>query len=110
MPDMEMSDVTVILTRDYEEKLPEAVEMLKQAGLDVTNTNDDMSIVEGAIESYKVKALEHVPCVNYVRRVMSYDVEFPAGDPRDRNGGMGTTPDDAPAPPLLRRKMGKSYP
>jgi hypothetical protein len=110
MADMEMADVTVILKREYEDKLHEAVGMLESAGLAVSNTDNHMSIVEGSIEADKLKPLEHLPCVNYVRKVMSYGVEFPAGDPRDRNGGMGTSPDDLPPPSYLRRRMGKSYP
>jgi len=106
--DAELCDVTVILKKAYEDKMPQAIEQLKKAGLDVRSADDDNSVVEGSIESCHLHALEHLDPVQYVRKTMTYNTEFPAGDPRDRNQGMGSTPDDEP-PPTCRR-LGKRYP
>jgi len=106
--DAEVCDVMVILKADYEDKMAEAVEQLKKAGMVVRNTDDDKSVVEGSLESCNVQALEHCNCVQYVRKVMTYNAEYPAGDPRDKNQGMGATPDDEPPP--TSRRMGKRYP
>src|SRR3954470_2664517 len=106
--DAEVCDVTVILKQAYEDKLQEAVDQLKKAGLKVESADDDNSVVEGSIESCNVHALEHLDCVQYVRKTMTYNTEYPAGDPRDRNQGMGSTPDDEPPP--TSRRLGKRYP
>jgi hypothetical protein len=106
--DAEVCDVTVILRKEYEDKLPEALEKLKKIGLDVRSADDDNSVVEGSLESCNVHALEKCDCVQYVRKGMTYFAEYPAGDPRDRNQGMGSTPDDEPPPES--RRLGKRYP
>jgi hypothetical protein len=106
--DAEVCDVTVILKRDYEDKLNEAVEQLKKAGLEVRSADDDNSVVEGSLETCNVHSLERCECVQYVRKGMTYNTEFPAGDPRDKNQGMGSTPDDEPPP--TSRRLGKRYP
>jgi hypothetical protein len=106
--DAEVCDVTVILKREYEDRMAEAVEQLKKAGMQVRNADDDNSVVEGSIDSCNIHALEQLDAVQYVRKVMTYNAEYPAGDPRDKNQGMGATPDDEPPP--TQRKMGKRYP
>jgi hypothetical protein len=83
--DANITDIVVVLDKAYEEKLHEAVEKLKSCGMEVSNADDDNSVVEGSVETYKLHALEKLDCVDYVRKVMSYDVNFPPGDPRDRD-------------------------
>ena len=83
--DANITDIVVVLDKAYEEKLNEAVEKLKAAGMEVSNADDDNSVVEGSVETYKLHGLEKLDCVDYVRKVMSYDVNFPPGDPRDRD-------------------------
>lgn len=80
------SDIIVILDRAYETRLDEAIGMLKTAGMTVDGINGDDGVVTGQAESGKVDALEHLPCVDYVRRTFTYDANFPPGDPRDRDG------------------------
>ncbi len=84
--DANISEIVVVLDKRWEEKLAEAVEILKSAGMEVCNADDDLSVVDGQIETYKVHALEKLDCVDYVRKVFSYDANFPPGDPRDRDG------------------------
>ena len=84
--DAQMSDITVVLDKRWESDLEGAVKILKDAGVEVHKADDDNSVVEGSIESCKVHELEKLDCVDYVRKVISYDVNFPPGDPRDRDG------------------------
>ena len=89
--DAEMTDVVVVLEDMDTPRTLEVVAKLKACGLDVCNVDDEQSVVEGSIESHKVHDLKHVECVRYVRPVLTYTVDYPPGDPRDRDG-----PDDAP--------------
>ena len=86
MADANVSDIVVVLDKRWEEKLHDAVETLKKCGMEVSNADDDNSVVEGLIETYKVHELEKLDCVDYVRKVFSYDANYPPGDPRDRDG------------------------
>jgi hypothetical protein len=62
--DARISDVVVTLDKRWEDKLDEAVDMLKKVGMEVSC----------------------VDAVDYVRTVFTYDAEYPPGDPRDTNG------------------------
>jgi hypothetical protein len=84
--DARLSDVMVTLDRRWEDKLSDAVERLKTAGLEIRNTDDDRSVVEGTIDVCKVHDLEKLDCVDYVRTVFTYFANFPPGDPRDIDG------------------------
>jgi hypothetical protein len=84
--DANISDIVVVLDKRWEDKLADAVAILKQQGMEVRDADDDNSVVEGTIESYKLHELEKLDCVDYVRRVFSYDANYPPGDPRDRDG------------------------
>ena len=84
--DATYADIIVILDAAYEERLNDAVEMLKQAGMTVESADDDQSVVTGQIELHCVHVLEKLECVDYVRKVFAYDVNFPPDDPRDRDG------------------------
>ncbi len=80
------AEIVVILHAEYEERLEEAVAMLKDAGMTVDSADDDNSTVGGQVQLERVRALEQLPCVNYVRKVFTYNANFPPGDPRDRDG------------------------
>ena len=84
--DAMVSEVVITLDEKWENKLNDAVATLKKAGLDVFNTDDDNSVVEGTIDVNKVRGLEGLDCVDYVRTVFTYAAEYPPGDPRDTNG------------------------
>ena len=86
MSDATYSEVVVVLEELTTEQTARAVELLKAAGLDVSQVNDDQSLVEGTIESAKAHDLKSVPNVRYVRTVFTYEANFPPGDPRDRDG------------------------
>ena len=84
--DANISDIIVMLDRAYENRLNDVVAMLTNAGMEISNAYDDNSVVEGCITSDKLHALERLDCVDYVRRIFSYDANYPPGDPRDRDG------------------------
>jgi hypothetical protein len=83
--DAQMSDITVVLDKRWENDLAGAVEMLKQHGVDVRNADDDNSVVEGVCETAKVHTLEKLDCVDYVRTTFTWIADYPAGDPRDQD-------------------------
>ena len=78
-----VTEVVVVLGKRYEERLKEAVAALQAAGLSVLSTDDDNSVVEGTIDASKVAAMEKLDCVDYVRKVFTYEANYPPGDPRD---------------------------
>ena len=84
--DATYAEIVVILDQAYEERLSDAVAMLKAAGMTVESADDDESVVCGQIDVTRLPALEHLECVDYVRKVFTYDANFPPGDPRDRDG------------------------
>jgi hypothetical protein len=81
-----ISDIVVVLDKAYEDRLADAVEILKSNGMEVRSANDDTSVVEGTIEESRVHDLQKLECVDYVRKVFTYHANFPPGDPRDRDG------------------------
>ena len=81
-----ISDIVVVLDKAYEQRLAEAVGMLKAVGMEVRSADDDNSVVEGTIDQVHMHDLEKLECVDYVRKVFTYYANFPAGDPRDRDG------------------------
>ena len=81
-----ISDIVVTLDKAYEERLAEAVGMLKSVGMEIRSADDDNSVVEGTIDNVHMHALEQLECVEYVRKVFTYHANFPPGDPRDRDG------------------------
>ena len=83
--DAQMSDVTVVLDKRWEDDLAGAVEILKQNGVDVRNADDDTSVVEGVVETSKVHDLQKLDCVDYVRTTFTWIADYPAGDPRDKD-------------------------
>jgi hypothetical protein len=78
-----MSDVTVVLDKRWEHMLDQAVEVLKNAGVQVRDASDDNGVVEGVIETAKVHDLQKLDCVDYVRTTFSWIADYPPGDPRD---------------------------
>jgi hypothetical protein len=84
--DANISDIVVVLDPAYEHRLADALAILKEHGMEVRDADDDNSVVEGTIDSSRLHALEHLECVDYVRRIFSYDANYPPGDPRDRDG------------------------
>jgi len=74
-----MTDVVVVFDESADGKLDELVGQLKQAGVDVDSIDHDNGVVEGSIETAKVKSLEKISHVKYVRGVFNY-IDDPDGD------------------------------
>lgn len=88
MPDAIISEITVILDVRYTEdtRTDEAVIVLQSRGMRVANVDYESSVVDGEIEQAKVHELQQLDCVDYVRTTFTYYANYPAGDPRDRDG------------------------
>lgn len=84
--DAEVTDIVVVLDDLDDQQTQEVVNQLKAAGMQVTSVDNDQSTVEGSIEAQKVHDLKHIARVRYVRSVMTYTVDYPPGDPRDKDG------------------------
>lgn len=98
--DAQMTEILVVLTGGYGGRVAEAIEQLRTAGVTVAEVSEAEGTVTGTVESYRVKAVEAMPCVQAVRSTMTYIADFPAGDPRDRDGpddDEPEEPDDATA-------------
>jgi hypothetical protein len=81
--DVEMSDVIIVFDDIAAGKIDEVVLQLKHLSLFVESIDYDNGVVEGTIESAKITILETVPAVKYVRGVLTYVADYPAGDPRN---------------------------
>ena len=86
MSDEYLSDVVLTLEELSTEQTQQVVERLKAAGLEVSRVDDELSVVEGTIESHRAHDLGHVEHVRYVRSVFTYLANYPPGHPRDRDG------------------------
>jgi len=84
--DAEITEIVIVLSAPYENRMAEAVEKLKAAEMEIDRTDDENDIVEGTIESCKLDALRNLECVNYIRTVMTYIADYPPGDPRNKDG------------------------
>ena len=84
--DAEITDVVVVLEHLDTEQTAATVRTLEGLGLSVSRVDDEQSVVEGSIDSTKVHDLKEIEHVRYVRPIITYSVDFPPGDPRDRNG------------------------
>jgi hypothetical protein len=84
-PDTYISEVVVVLDELTDERTIEVVKELVARGLAVDHVNNENSVVEGRVETYRVKELELVTAVRYVRTHFTYAAEFPPGHPMDRN-------------------------
>ena len=78
-PDIEMSDVVIVLDELDDAQTLEVVEKLKGSGMRVDSVDNDNSVIEGSIESLKVHEVKKLDHVRYVRPVFSYRAEFPSG-------------------------------
>jgi hypothetical protein len=98
--DAELSDVVVVLVDEPGMTTEDAASKLRDLGLTVSDVDEANGVVEGTIETAKIKALIQLEFVKYVRNVFNYIADHPPGDPRnlDRNQDvLGSEADDAGA-------------
>ena len=79
--DADISDVVVVLDELDDAQTLEVVDQLKALGLSVDSVNHDQSIVSGCIETSRVRELEKLPRVRYVRRGLLLFGGLPGGRP-----------------------------
>jgi hypothetical protein len=77
--DVEITDIVVVFDESAEGSMDDLVAELTQAGVKIETVDRDNGVVEGSIETVKVKPLEKLPHVKYVRGVFNYLSE--ASDP-----------------------------
>jgi hypothetical protein len=92
--DEEISDVIVVLDEKGAEAMQAVCALLKEAGLSVDQTREDEGVVEGSICTDRLAKLKSVSGVAYVRSVFTYTADYPAGDPRDKDGVEDIEGDD----------------
>lgn len=84
--DTYVSEIIAVIDEKHSDDLATIVEQLKDAGVDVSNVNEDEHVIEGCVESRKLKEIGKLPGVEYVRTVFTYAANYPPGDPRDQDG------------------------
>ncbi len=84
--DAEIADVVITIQEVWVDKIDEAAQRLVEIGLEIRVIDRTSGVVEGSIDLLYFAALQALDPVAYVRKVMQYDVNFPPGDPRDRDG------------------------
>ena len=83
--DCYMSEIVAVISDECADNMDDMVRRLKAAGVDVSNVNASEGVVEGLVDAGKVKMIDDLPGVDYVRTVFTYAADFPKGDPRDRD-------------------------
>ena len=84
--DAEMADVVITIHELWVDKIDEAAHRLAEIGLDVQTIDRTAGVIQGSIDLLYFAALQALEPVSYVRKVIEYGVNFPPGDPRDRDG------------------------
>ena len=98
--DDELSDVVVIIVDEPGMTTQAAAQKLKSLGLSVSDVDEENGAVTGTIETAKLKSLQKLDFVKYVRTVFNYIADYPAGDPRNHDPDvdeLGPEADDAGA-------------
>jgi hypothetical protein len=84
--DAYMSEIVAVIDDKHCDDIDEIVGRLKKAGVEVSNINRSEGVIEGLVDASKVKEIDDLTGVDYVRTVFTYAANYPPGDPRDRDG------------------------
>ena len=84
--DQSVSEVTIVVKPAFVERMGEVLEQLNEAGVGISNVNEDVGAIEGCCESNRICAIERMEFVDAVRTTFSYIADYPPGDPRDLDG------------------------
>lgn len=84
--DAYMSEIVAVIDDEHCDDLDAVVKRLTNAGVEVSKVNPSEGVIEGLVEAHKVKEIDELPGVEYVRTVFTYAADYPPGDPRDRDG------------------------
>ena len=78
-----ISDIIATIDETPDRPFDQTVEALKAAGMQINDVCKDRCTVEGTVDSGKVRQIDEMPGVEYVRTVFTYVADYPPGDPRD---------------------------
>jgi hypothetical protein len=81
-----MSEIVAVISDECADDMDDMVKRLKDAGVDVSNVNRSEGVVEGLVDASKVKEIDDMRGVDYVRTVFTYAANFPKEDQRQRVG------------------------
>ncbi len=81
--DADISEVIIILHEEAGGTLDETLLKLMEWCVSIGEVDRDEAAVQASVESTKLKALEQLSFVKYIRRVFEYTADFPPGDPRN---------------------------
>ena len=84
--DQSISEVTIVIKPEFSDRMSDVIEELNEAGVGITNINEDVGAVEGSCESNRVHVIERMEFVDAVRTTFSYIADYPPGDSRDADG------------------------
>jgi hypothetical protein len=82
--DAYISDIVVVVA-ESESPFEKVLDQVKQMGMHIESSNKDEGVIEGSIDAGKVKAIDDLPGVEYVRTVFTYIADYPPDDPRDQD-------------------------
>ena len=80
-----ISDVVITACDTPERSFDSVVEDLKKQGMEIATANKDQCYIEGSVDSSKVRAIDDMPGIEYVRTLFTYVADYPPGDPRDKD-------------------------
>ncbi len=81
--DAYISDVIATVEEAPDCSFDKIVDGLQKAGVQIASCDKDECIIEGTVDAGKVRGLEEIPGIKYVRTVFTYVADYPPGDPRD---------------------------
>jgi hypothetical protein len=84
--DAHMSEIVAVIADEQCDDLPGMAKALERAGVEIHRINAGEGVIEGLVDSSLVKTVDEMKGVEYVRTVFTYAANYPAGDPRDRDG------------------------
>lgn len=82
--DAYISDVVIVID-DEHHPFDQMVETLIGMGVKIDEQRPDQHIVEGSVDTSRLREIDDLPGVNYVRAVFTYVADYPKGDPRDKD-------------------------
>lgn len=83
--DAYISDIIVVVAESPENPFDKVLGQVKQMGMQVESAKEDEGVIEGTVDAAKVKAIDDLPGVEYVRSIFTYIADYPPGDPRDQD-------------------------
>ena len=84
--DAYLCDVLVIPEGSTLGDVEAVLTLLRSHGLEVRSTQTEPYVIEGTVDASRLRELDDLPGIDYVRCVYSYIADYPAGDPRDQDG------------------------